>query len=32
MSSLNSDQLQLVQEAYPVSLDIFEGPLIYSYI
>ena len=27
MSSLNSDQLQLVQEAYPVSLDIFEGPL-----
>ena len=27
MSGLSSDQLQLVQEAYPVSLDVFEGPL-----
>ena len=25
MSGLSSDQLQLVQEAYPVSLDVFEG-------
>lgn len=27
MSQLNRSQLELVQEAYPVSLEVFEGPL-----